>query len=122
MKTFNASKFGNNYSIQISPAALNYIDAFTSKEKLTNYSVVIADTHCCGGILNVEIQNYSKTKEDLHLIELFPKNSDYFPFSIWVEQQAMREFSIPEQILVDLNPFSKPPRLEVKNGRFEEPY
>ncbi|WP_457558720.1 hypothetical protein [Candidatus Harpocratesius sp.] len=110
------------FTIQITPSAIDYISSSVNKSTLEQIAVVLVDTHCCGGTFTVEIQKREKTKEDLHLVELFPPKSRNYEFSIWVEHQALREFSVPEQILLDLNPYSKPPRLEVKNGRFEEPY
>ena len=110
------------YSLDISSAARKAIDASQIEMDPTLIAVVLVDTHCCGGILNVEVHPLEKIQKDPHLIEIFPANQENRPFCVWVERQALQELSIPNQILLDFNPFAHPPRLEVKNGRFETPY
>ncbi|MHA1611374.1 MAG: hypothetical protein ACTSVZ_10780 [Promethearchaeota archaeon] len=110
------------YSLDISPAARKIIDSSQNKMAPILIAVVLADTHCCGGILNVEVHALEEIRKDPHLVEIFPPQQGIRPFPVWVERQALLEFSLPDQILLDFNPFAHPPRLEVKNRRFETPY
>ena len=110
------------YSLDISSAARKIIDSSQLEMAPSSIAVVLVDTHCCGGILNVEVHPLEKIQKDPHLIEIFPAQQENQPFSVYVERQALQELSIPEQILLDFNPFAHPPRLEIKNGRFETPY
>ena len=115
-------RWREEYSLEITAPALDFIRQEGNKLEGIPFAVVLVDTHCCGGILGAEVHAMTKLAEDPHLEELFSPSEINDEFSVWVERLAIQESSIPDRILLDFNPFSHPPRLEIKNGRFEEPY
>ena len=63
-----------------------------------------------------------KAKRDMNLTLVFQKGIRDLSCGVWIEQQAITDDVIPEKILIDLNPFSKVKKLELKNADFEQPY
>ena len=108
--------------VSIGPAALEYITKSDIADQFEDYVVVMADTHCCGGMLAVEVKSLDQMQHDKHMQELFPQGYKDYPFNLWVERQALREDAFPEHILIDLKQTSRGQELEVKNGRFETLY
>jgi len=110
------------YKLEISPKAFEFISE-KGKDKFKNrYAIIIADTTCCGGILSVELMDLEKAKRDMNLTLVFQKGIRDLSCGVWIEQQAITDDVIPEKILIDLNPFSKVKKLELKNADFEQPY
>ena len=110
------------YELTISLKAMNYILTKGKEEFKGNFAITIVDTTCCGGMVSVELTKLENAKKDLNLEEIFQQGTVDLPCSVWIEQQAMNDDSIPEKILLDLNPFSKIKKLELKNADFETPY
>ncbi|MHA1746460.1 MAG: hypothetical protein ACTSWW_10700 [Promethearchaeota archaeon] len=110
------------HEVSVGPAALEYITKTATASQLDEYVVIMADTHCCGGMLSVEVKSLSQMQHDQHMQELFPQGYKDFSFGLWVERQALREDAFPEHILIDLKHTSRGQELEVKNGRFETLY
>ncbi len=110
------------YELTISPKAMNYILIKGKEEFQGNFAITIVDTTCCGGMVSVELTKLEITKKDLNLKEIFQQGTADLPCGVWIEQQAMNDDSIPEKILLDLNPFSRIEKLELKNANFEQPY
>ena len=110
------------YKLNVSPKAMNYILIKGKEEFQGNFAITIADTTCCGGLVSVELTEHEKAKKDLNLTEIFQQGTADLPCGIWIEQQAMNDGAIPENILIDLNPFSKIKKLELKNADFETFY
>jgi len=110
------------YAIEITPAALRHITEIGKREWQGEYAIVIADTHCCGATLHVELRAPGQAASDPHLVCQFPKETTGQPFDVWIEHQALQEESVPDQILIDLKPTVSRAVLELKNGRFERPY
>jgi hypothetical protein len=108
--------------VSVGPAALEYITKTANASQLDDYVVVMADTHCCGGMLSVEVKPLNQMQHDKHMQELFPQGYKDYPFNLWVERQALREDAFPEHILIDLKHTSRGQELEIKNGRFETLY
>ena len=110
------------YELNVSPKAMNFI-LNNGKEKFQgNFAIIIADTTCCGGLMSVELTELENVKKDLNLTEVFRQGTADLPCSIWIEQQAMNDGTIPDKILLDINPFSRSKKLELKNADFETPY
>ena len=110
------------YELSISPKAMDYIVIKGKEEFQGNFAITIVDTTCCGGMVSVELTKLENAKKDLNLKEIFQEGIADLPCSVWIEQQAMNDGSIPEKILLDLNPFSRKEKLELKNSDFETPY
>ncbi len=110
------------YELKVSPKAMNYIMIKGKEEFQGDFAISIVDTTCCGGMVSVELTKLENVKKDLNLKEIFQKGTCNLPCCIWIEQQAMNDGAIPENILIDLNPFSKIKKLELKNSDFETPY
>ncbi len=110
------------YQLVISNAAQKFINELGEINFQNNYAIVIVDTHCCGGMLLVEIHYKEMIAEDKNMELLFSKDETGNSFDVYVECQALREDSLPEQILIDLNQKKQKKQLEIKNGRFEKPY
>ena len=108
--------------VSVGPAAVEYIIKTASTNKFDEYVVVMADTHCCGGMLSVEVKSLVQMQHDKHMQELFPHGYKDFSFGLWGERQALREDAFPEHVLIDLKHTSRGQELEVKNGRFETLY
>lgn len=111
-----------DFSVEITPKALDQIRETIKSNGEGEHAIIIADTHCCGGILNVEVHPLMKARQDPNLLELNSGEESQYGIPVWIEQMAVREQSVPNQILLDFNPFARPPQLEVKNGRFEKAY
>jgi hypothetical protein len=110
------------YELNVSPKAMNFILNKGKEEFQGNFAIIIADTTCCGGMVSVELSELENTKKDLNLKQVFPLGTADLPCGIWIEQQAMNDGTIPKKILLDLNPFSRIKKLELKNSDFETPY
>ena len=110
------------YELSISPKAMDYIVIKGKEEFQGNFAIIIVDTTCCGGMVSVELTKLENAKKDLNLKEIFQQGTADLPCGVWIEQQAMNDDSIPEKILLDLNPFSRIEKLELKNANFEQPY
>ena len=110
------------YELEVSPKAMNYILKKGKEEFQEIFAIAIVDTTCCGGMVSVELTALEKAKRDLNLDEIFPKGTANLPCGIWIEKQSINDGAIPEKILIDLNPYSKNEKLELKNSAFEIPY
>lgn len=110
------------HEVSVGPAAFEYITKTADTNQFDEYVVLMADTHCCGGMLSVEVKSLDQMLHDAHMQELFPRGHNDMPFGIWGERQALREDAFPEQILIDLKQTNRGQELEVKNGRFETLY
>ncbi|QEE17472.1 hypothetical protein DSAG12_03309 [Promethearchaeum syntrophicum] len=110
------------YELEVSPKALDYILKKGKDEFQGIFAITIVDTTCCGGMVSVELTELDKAKKDLNLDEVFPMGTAKLPCGIWIEKQSMSDGAIPDKILIDLNPYSKNEKLELKNSAFETPY
>jgi len=110
------------YELEVSPKAMNYILKKGKEEFQEIFTITIVDTTCCGGMVSVELTALEKAKKDLNLEEVFPLGTANLPCGIWIEKQSINDGAIPEKILIDLNPYSKIEKLELKNASFELPY
>ena len=110
------------YKLSVSPKAMDYIMNKGKEEFQGIFAITIVDTTCCGGMVSVELTELEKAKKDPNLNEVFQQGTANLPCSIWIEKQSMNDGAIPENILIDINPFSRKKKLELKNSDFEIPY
>ena len=110
------------YKLSVSPKAMDFIMKKGQEEFQGIFAITIVDTTCCGGMVSVEFTKLENAKKDLNLKEVFPQGTANLPCGIWIEKQSMNDGAIPENILIDLNPFSKTKKLELKNSDFETLY
>ena len=110
------------YKLSVSPKAMDYIMNKGKEEFQGIFAITIVDTTCCGGMVSVELTKLEKAKKDQNLNEVFPQGTANLPCGTWIEKQSMNDGAIPENILIDLNPFSRTKKLELKNSDFETPY
>ena len=110
------------YGLTISKLAMNFILHLGSETFQNHYALILADTHCCGGIISIEIGSDEVIGKDVNMQLLFPKETTGHPFHVYAEIQAIHEDAFPEEILIDLKKSEGTSVLEMKNGHFEKPY